>query len=48
MQRMVPEIASRFRGTGRASVEALSPVIGQQSARFGSRGEDYALVEKSR
>jgi WD40 repeat protein len=48
VQRMVPEIASRFKGTGRASIEALAPVIGQQSARFGSRGEDYALVEKLR
>ena len=48
VQRMVPEIASRFRGTGRASIEALGPVIGQQSARFGSRGEDYVLVERMR
>ena len=46
VQRIVPELAARFGGLGRASVESRAPVMGQQSARFGSRGEDYVLVER--
>ncbi|HRN87748.1 MAG TPA: hypothetical protein PK271_04025, partial [Hyphomicrobium sp.] len=46
VQTRVPQLAADKGGTGRTI--ASSPVTdpGQQSARFGSRGEDFILVDR--
>jgi microcystin-dependent protein len=44
VQALVPKLAADLGGTGRSAF-ALPPLPGvQQSARFGSRGEDFPLV----
>ncbi|MDX2203614.1 MAG: hypothetical protein NW223_12755 [Hyphomicrobiaceae bacterium] len=42
VQSVVPALAARLGGAGRSATAV--PVFGQQSARFGSRGEDFTLV----
>jgi WD40 repeat protein len=44
VQNVVPKIAADLGGKGRAATS--EPVYGKQAARFGSRGEDFALVER--
>lgn len=46
VQSLVPELAAKFGGDGRAGVAVRDPVMGEQTARFGSRGEDFAIVKK--
>ncbi|MEZ5842775.1 MAG: hypothetical protein R3D27_03475 [Hyphomicrobiaceae bacterium] len=46
VQAMVPKLAAQFGGDGRAGVAIPEPVMGEQSARFGSRGDDFALVKR--
>lgn len=46
VQSVVPKIAANMGGAGRAATS--EPVWGQQAARFGSRGEDFALVQRLR
>jgi WD40 repeat protein len=46
VQDQVPKIASKLNGRGRAAVAARGPADNRQSARFGSRGEDYAVVRR--
>ena len=44
VQSMVPKIAADLGGAGRAA--SSEPVFGKQSARFGSRGEDFAVARR--
>jgi WD40 repeat protein len=44
VQSMVPKIAADLGGTGRAATS--EPVSGKQAARFGSRGEDFAVARR--
>ena len=44
VQSMVPKIAADLGGAGRAATS--EPVFGKQAARFGSRGEDFALARR--
>jgi WD40 repeat protein len=44
VQSMVPKIAAELGGAGRAATS--EPVFGNQTARFGSRGEDFALARR--
>jgi len=46
VQRVVPALAAKLGGLGRAAAAVPEPVFGQQTARFGSRGEDYALANR--
>ena len=46
VQSEVPALAARLGGQGRSAT--ATPVFGRQSARFGSRGGDFSLVEKMR
>jgi uncharacterized caspase-like protein len=46
VQDKVPMIAARLNGRGRAAVAARGSTDDRQSARFGSRGEDFALVRQ--
>ena len=39
-------IAAELNGRGRAAVAARGTEDGRQSARFGSRGEDFSLVRR--
>jgi hypothetical protein len=39
-------IAARLNGRGKAAVAARGSADDRQSARFGSRGEDFALVRR--
>jgi hypothetical protein len=43
VQALVPKLAANLGGTGRSAF-ALPPPRVHQTARFGSRGEDFALV----
>ena len=43
VQRIVPELAE---GSVRAAIAIPEPVLGVQTPRFGSRGEDFALVRR--
>jgi WD40 repeat protein len=42
----VPQISARLKGRGHAAVAARGSTSDRQSARFGSRGEDFALVKR--
>jgi WD40 repeat protein len=44
VQSMVPKIAADLGGAGRAATS--EPVFGKQAARFGSRGEDFAVARR--
>ena len=44
VQSVVPKIAADMGGAGRAAT--AEPVWGQQAARFGSRGEDFAVAQR--
>jgi WD40 repeat protein len=46
VQDKVPMIAARLNGRGRAAVATRGSTDDRQSARFGSRGEDFALVRQ--
>jgi WD40 repeat protein/uncharacterized caspase-like protein len=46
VQDQVPTIAAKLNGRGRAAVAARGSTDDRQTARFGSRGEDYALVRR--
>ena len=46
VQDQVPKIAAKLNGRGRAAVAARGSTDERQSARFGSRGEDFALVRR--
>ena len=48
VQEQVPRLAAQLKSGGRASSVVAGPVFGKQSARFGSRGEDFALVNRLR
>lgn len=43
VQNVIPELAAKSGGTGRGEV-AIKPTLGKQTARFGSRGEDFTLA----
>jgi uncharacterized caspase-like protein len=44
VQDQVPKLAAKLNGIGRAAIALRGPTDGSQSARFGSRGEDFALA----
>jgi len=44
VQDKVPAIAAKLKGRGRAAIASRGTIGQRQSARFGSRGEDFALV----
>lgn len=46
VQDQVPKIAAKLNGRGRAAVAARGSADDRQSARFGSRGEDFAIVRR--
>jgi WD40 repeat protein len=46
VQDKVPMVAARLNGRGKAAVAARGSADDRQSARFGSRGEDFALVRR--
>jgi WD40 repeat protein/uncharacterized caspase-like protein len=46
VQEKVPKIAAMLNGRGRAAVAARGSTDDRQSARFGSRGENFALVRR--
>ena len=46
VQDQVPKISAKLNGRGRAAVAARGSTDDRQSAHFGSRGEDYALVRR--
>ncbi|MFM9847685.1 MAG: hypothetical protein ACKVP3_11055 [Hyphomicrobiaceae bacterium] len=46
VQKVVPALAARFGGAARTAVAAPEPIEGIQAARFGTRGEDFAIAGK--
>ena len=44
VQSVVPKIAADMGGAGRAATS--EPIFGKQAARFGSRGEDFAVAQR--
>jgi hypothetical protein len=42
----VPKVSAKLDGRGFAALAIDSSTDGKQSAHFGSRGEDYALVKR--
>ena len=46
VQNVVPRIAAKLGGTGRAAAAVVQPEWGKQSARFGSRGENFVIVPR--
>jgi hypothetical protein len=46
VQSAVPKLAAKYGGTGRA--ETATPTREGQAARFGSRGEDFAIIDRLR
>ena len=46
VQDQVPKISAKLNGRGRAAIAARGSTGERQSARFGSRGEDFALVRR--
>ena len=46
VQDQVPKIAAKLNGRGRAAIAARGTTDDRQSARFGSRGEDFVLVPR--
>ena len=45
VQNAVPSLAAKSNGTARGEI-AVSPTLGKQSARSGSRGENFAVVNR--
>src|SRR5262249_15382875 len=48
VQDQVPKVAAKLNGRGRAAVAARGSSDERQTARFGSRGEDFSLVRRLR
>jgi len=48
VQDQVPRIAVKLNGSGRAAVAARGSIDDRQSARFGSRGEDFSVGQRLR
>lgn len=48
VQKLVPKLAAELGGTGRSAFALPRPPGVEQSARFGSRGEDFTLVNRLR
>ena len=46
VQAIVPSIAAKLGGDGRAAIAAAQPVSGEQTARFGSRGENFVVAHR--
>jgi DNA-binding beta-propeller fold protein YncE len=46
VQDQVPTIATKLNGIGRAAIAVRGSTDGTQSARFGSRGEDFVIAER--
>jgi len=46
VQEQVPKISAKLNGRGRTAIAAPAPADERQSARFGSRGEDFVLVRR--
>ncbi len=46
VQDEVPKISAKLNGRGRAAVAARTSADNRQSARFGSRGDDFTLVRQ--
>jgi WD40 repeat protein len=46
VQSLVPKISAELNGTGRAAVAVRGSAGHTQSARFGSRGDDFPLVQR--
>jgi uncharacterized caspase-like protein len=46
VQDQVPRIAAKLNGIGRAAVAVRGSTDGRQSARFGSKGEDFVLARR--
>ena len=46
VQDQVPSISAKLDGRGRAAIAARGSVDDRQSARFGSRGEDFSIVRR--
>jgi hypothetical protein len=42
----VPKIAAKLNGIGRAAIAVRGVSAGSQSARYGSRDEDFALAAR--
>jgi hypothetical protein len=42
----VPRIAAKLHGIGRAAIAVRGSTDGNQSARFGSKGEDFVLARR--
>jgi hypothetical protein len=46
VQDQVPRIAAKLNGIGRAAVAVRGTNDGSQSARFGSKGENFVLARR--
>ena len=46
MQDQVPKIAARLNGRGVAAIAVRGSTGERQSARFGSKGEDFVLAQR--
>ena len=46
VQAIVPKLSAELNGTGRTTVAVRGSAGDTQAARFGSRGEDFALVRR--
>lgn len=46
VQELVPQLSAKFGGAGRAAIAAAEPIKSGQTARFGSRGEEFTLTRR--
>jgi hypothetical protein len=46
VQTLVPKLAAELGGTGRTAIAVAGSTIDRQTARFGSRGEDFVLAKR--
>jgi hypothetical protein len=46
VQDQVPKIAAKLNGIGRAAIAVRGSTDGSQSARFGSKGEDFVMTQR--
>jgi hypothetical protein len=46
VQDQVPKVAAKLNGVGRAAIAVRGSTDGSQSARFGSKGEDFVLTQR--
>jgi hypothetical protein len=46
VQGLVPRVAAQFGGAGRAATAGSELTTGRQTARFGSKGEDFVLSKQ--